>query len=371
MDIISKKKIIVLLVVAVLLITGNVRAQLERALDQTINDAARDIADQLNKTQLEGVKNIAILPLWGDISEETKSYIVSSIQSQIIGGPYTIMERDTQAWENLLSEIEWNTLREDVMNQQTIQGFGKIEGCDAVLYGTIRECATYPDSGNAVTRLTLRLGVVETGEAKWSSGEVKKVKIISQNIQAPPDMNPAVVKAINDAAKKAAESLKSKNLNIKSFSFFPLLGKDQSSYISNVLQGHLTNAGCSPVPVSQMQLQEYLVANSGTRESVETMSNFAKSKGNNALLYGTVNECQILNRKYKAVVRMTLNIVNAETGQSLWSPGEIIGSARLDWQDAVRLAVGDPIVWVIGGLLILVIIWRSFKKLFRSAMRPR
>lgn len=364
-------KITILLMAAVLLFVGNAKADLKRALDQTINEAAQEAAKKLNDTKFEDVKNIAMLPLWGECDADTKSYIVSAIQSQIIGGPYRVMERDTEAWENLLSEVKWDTLREDVMNQETVQRFGNIEGCDAIVYGTVRECASYPSTNSAVTRLTLRLGIVETGEAKWSSGEIKKVKIVPQITTTLPAIDPALVRAINLAAEEAAESVKGKSLNIKGFAFFPLLGKDEDNYVSGVLQSHLTKVGCNPIPVSQMQWQEYLVANSSSPERVETMRNFAKENGYSALLYGTVNECQVLERKYKAIVRMTLNVVNVETGESVWSHGEIVGKAWLDWQDAVRLAVSDPIVWVLGGLIVLLIIWRAFKKLFRTATRPR
>lgn len=371
METLKASKITVLLMAVVLLFVGSAKADLQRALDQTINEAAQEAARKLNDTKFEDVKNIAILPLWGECDADTKSYIASTIQSQIIGGPYRVMERDTEAWENLLGEVKWGTLREDIMSQEAVQRFGNIQGCDAIVYGTVRECASYPGTGSAVTRLTLRMGIVETGEAKWSSGEIKMVKIVPQAPKPLPDVDSALVRAINLAAEKAAESLKNRSLNIKGFAFFPLLGKDEDNYVSEVLQSHLTKVGCSPIPVSQMQWQEYLVANSSAPQRVETMRNFSKEKGHSALLYGTVNECRVLERKYKAVARMTLNMVNVETGQSVWSPGEIVGTVWLDWQDIVRLAVSDPIVWVLGSLIVLLIIWRSIKKLFRTATRPR
>src|SRR4030042_1199313 len=121
-------------------------------------------------------------------------------------GRYRIMERNTQAWDNLLSEMEWNTLREDTMNQETLQRFGWIEGCDAVMYGTLRECAMYPYPNRAypITRLTLTLGIVKTGQAKWSSGEVVSVRFIPPP-DKPPNIDPAPVRAINQGARRAAE----------------------------------------------------------------------------------------------------------------------------------------------------------------------
>jgi hypothetical protein len=146
----SRKIGSVALAVCLLFLTG-ARAEYGRALDQTINEVAREAATKLKQTGFEDIKNIAVLPLWGDCDPDTKNYIVNTIQSEIIGGPYRVMERNTQAWDTLLGEIEWGSLREDIMNADTVQRFGRIEGCDAIVYGTVRECAEYPMSGRAVT----------------------------------------------------------------------------------------------------------------------------------------------------------------------------------------------------------------------------
>jgi hypothetical protein len=366
----SRKIGSVALAVCLLFLTG-ARAEYGRALDQTINEVAREAATKLKQTGFEDIKNIAVLPLWGDCDPDTKNYIVNTIQSEIIGGPYRVMERNTQAWDTLLGEIEWGSLREDIMNADTVQRFGRIEGCDAIVYGTVRECAEYPMSGRAVTRLTLKMGVVETGEAKWSSGEIKSVRIVGATAPPRPDMDPAIIRAINELTGSAVAGLKGKNVNTASFAFFPLLGQDDDGYFTEVLQAELTKAGCNPAPVSRAEWQEYLVANSRTADSVQAMRDFAKTKGYDSFLYGTVNECRIIPRKYKALARATLTMVGTETGEAVWSPGEIRGEARLDWQDILAIAVHDPIAWVLGGIIILLIVWRAFARLFKSATRPR
>jgi len=356
---------------ASLLLLTSAQAELGRALDQTINEVAQEAAQKLKQTSFEDIKNIAVLPLWGDCDPETKNYIVTTIQSEIIGGPYKVMERNTQAWDTLLGEIEWGNLREDIMNADTVQRFGRIEGCDAIVYGTVRECTDYPASGRAVTRLTLKMGVVETGEAKWSSGEIKSVRIVGATAPPRTDMDPAIIRAINQLTANAVAGLKGKNVNTSNFAFFPLLGQDEDGYFTEVLQAELTKAGCNPAPIAKTEWQEYLVANSRQPESVEAMRDLAKRKGYDAFLYGTLNECRIIPRKYKALARATLTMVGTESGEAIWSPGEIRGEARLDWQDIPAIAVGDPIVWVVGGIIILLIVWRAFARLFKSATRPR
>jgi hypothetical protein len=275
----AAQKIWVVILATLMLLTTSAGANLERALDQTINEVAQEAARKLNDTNFQDITNIAILPLWGDCSPETGAYIVNAIQSQIIGGRYKVMERDPQTWNTLLMEVGWGNRREDIMDAQTVQRFGKIVGCDAIVFGTVRECASYPDSSRAVTRLTLKMSMVQTGEAKWSSGEIKSVRILSVAEPSRPDMDPALIRAVARLTDGAAEGLKGRNIAMPSFGIFPLLGQDQSGYVTDVLQAKLTKAGCNPVPVSRTEWREYLEANSRDSASIDAMSDFARQRG--------------------------------------------------------------------------------------------
>jgi hypothetical protein len=88
------------------------------------------------------------------------------------------------------------------------------------------------------------------------------------------------------------------------------------------------------------------------------------------VLYGTVHERRILEDSYKAIVRTTLNLVSVESGEVVWSY-EVTQSANLEWADIIRVATTDVRVWVILGIIIVIIIWRAFKGLVKSATRPR
>jgi len=356
-----------------LCLTSTLPAQdlIERALDQTIDEAAQEAAKRLKTTRFEDVNTIAVLPLWGDCADQTKQYIARTIQDQIIGGRYRVMERSDAAWDNLLSEIKWTALREDTMNQATLQQFGRIVGCDAVVYGTIRECASYPAKHQAVTRLSLTMGVVETGEARWSSGEIKRGKFVGMSLPLPIDVDPALARAVSLATQKAAEHLQAQALAVSGFVIFPLKGKDADGYVGSVLQGQLAKAGANPIPVSVAQWQEYLMANSQSAESVEAMRGFAQANGHAAVLHGAVSERGVDSSKYKASVRFTVTMVDAETGRAIWSPGEVTASAWLDGRDIIGQAIKDPLVWVVAGIIVLLIVWGAFKRLFKSATRPR
>ncbi|MBN1506065.1 MAG: hypothetical protein JW955_04420 [Sedimentisphaerales bacterium] len=364
------QRIMAVMLTALLLAATSAIANLGGVLDQTINKVAQEAAGKLNETDFQDITNIAILPLWGDCNPQTKAYIGSMIQSQIIGGRYKVIERDAQTWDSLLGEIEWNVLREDIMNAETVQKFGKVIGCDAIVFGTIRECAEYPDRRLAITRLTLKMSVVQTGEARWSSGEIRSAQGLGVEPPLPP-ADPALLRVIARLADSAVAGMKGVTINAARIGLFPLLGQAQSAYVTEVLQAELTKAGWNPSPISRVEWEEYLVANYRSVPTVEAMTDFANRRGYDAFLYGTVSECRILGRKYKAMAAATLNLVNAKTGEVIWNPGEIREEGWLDLRDILVLASGDPLVWVLGGIVVLLIAWRAFAKLFRSATRPR
>lgn len=213
----AKIKHIIAYTVLPLLFVCNAKADVRRALDEAVDQACQRVCGQLNSTDFEEIKNIAVLPLWG---EDKDGYITDTLKSYLAGSPYKVMVRSTEEWDQLLGEIKWGTLREDIMNQQTVQRFGKIEGCDAIVYGTVRQ-------------------------------------------------------------------------------------RDMNSWT------------------------------------------------------------------FHAIVRMTLHMGDVETGQITWSSQPVTASVWLEWPEVLQLAVHHPVVWVVGGLLVVLIIWRAFKKLFRSATRPR
>lgn len=355
------------------------QADMDRALDETIKQATTEAAEGpkgLKATQFEGIENVAVLPLWG---EGNRAYIAGMLKSAMIGGSYKIMERNTEAWDSLLSEIKWDTLREDIMNPATIQGFGKIEGCDAVIYGRVRECKAYPGKGLALTRLVLYLGDVETGEVLWSSAEIQKsVTLTDVGPGVPPiQLDASLVRAINIVVQEAAASLNSASLGIKSFAVLPLWGEDTDRYVTDVVQSQLSNSPYNAVPTSTDEWQAHLnkvkwLSWSAGRMNIEAVLELARAKGCDAVLYGTVHERRISDDQYKGVVRMTLFMASAKDGEIIWSPPEeLTASVWRDWPDILRVAAKDPIVWVICGVIILLIVWRAFKKLFMSATRPR
>ncbi len=140
------------------------------SVDRAIEQACERIAEDFSNQSYSEINSAAILPLWG---EDNDGYVLDTMKSYLAGGPVSLMARSEQEWDKLLGEIEWNVLREDIMNPATVQSFGRIEGCDAIIYGTVRERQINPWKFQAVARMTLHMADVETGQIVWSSRPVR------------------------------------------------------------------------------------------------------------------------------------------------------------------------------------------------------
>jgi TolB-like protein len=171
----AKTKLLVAVLVVLVGAAAGLKADEMRSVDQAVDQAAKQIVESLkiaekqHPEKLGEIKNIAVMPLWG---LDLDSYVAETVKSYLAGSRYAVMARDTAEWDQLLGEIKWNTLREDIMNPQTVQTFGKIEGCDAIVYGTVRQRQVDQWAFTAVVRLTLHLADVETGQIVWSSTPV-------------------------------------------------------------------------------------------------------------------------------------------------------------------------------------------------------
>ena len=138
--------------------------------DKAIEDAALEAAEKIDAAKLGDVKSVAVLPLWND---DADGYAADAVKGRLTSTGLQVLARSEKEWTSLLDEIEWNVKREDIMDASTVQRFGKIKGCDAVLYGTVREVARSLWGFRSSARLSLHIADVETGQIVWSSGPVE------------------------------------------------------------------------------------------------------------------------------------------------------------------------------------------------------
>lgn len=153
-------------VLACALVWGTARAAVQT--DKAIEAAAARALEGLDPTKLGDVTAVAVLPIWGDDRGHAEDMVKAGLTRRGV----KVLARGRKEWDLLLGEIAWGAKREDVMDAATIQRFGKIQGCDGILYGTLRETGIQdlPTGKRAFARLSIHVAEVETGRIVWSSG---------------------------------------------------------------------------------------------------------------------------------------------------------------------------------------------------------
>lgn len=135
-----------------------------QARSRAIENAADKTAGELDaEPRFEGVKNIAVAPIFDDDEGE----LAEALKSASTKSRYTVIVRTDDEWRRLLDEIKWDDQRQDVMDPATIQKFGRIQGVDAILYGRLKGVSYYLWNIFCVVEADLKLADVETGKLLW------------------------------------------------------------------------------------------------------------------------------------------------------------------------------------------------------------
>jgi len=136
----------------------------QRAIDQAVATLGEALAVQADDT----VTSVAVLPL----RDDADGYATERVESAVTASPYDLFTRSDETWTTLLAEIEWGVRREDIMDAETVQKFGRIQGVQAILYGRVWDKGANMWGTRGQAKISVRLAEVETGRILWSSDAV-------------------------------------------------------------------------------------------------------------------------------------------------------------------------------------------------------
>jgi len=139
------------------------------AVEKAIDRAVSRIAGRLTEGAFPGMRSIVVLPV---IGEDHGEYATTALEAAVTKSPYGLFTRDNAEVNRLLEEIEWGTKRGDVMDEATIQKFGKVKGVDAVMWGKVLSCGLELGGVRARTKVSAEVVDVETFK-KWTIGPVE------------------------------------------------------------------------------------------------------------------------------------------------------------------------------------------------------
>ncbi len=206
-------------------------------VDYATEDAALKTIWELNQRSIK-VGNIAFIGISGAGGKELAHVFRGGLLRT--SGNYKFFTRDDKEFDILLSEIEFGVRKEDVMNQATIQKFGKIEGVDALLYGRLLGVEVDATSKKTYARLNLSLGDVETGQILWSGNITGDYQPAGAIESLPKEL----ITAIEDAAQKTAKELAKAQIATQTNVYLlPVLGSNeaQAELVSDMVAAKLIN----------------------------------------------------------------------------------------------------------------------------------
>jgi len=114
-------------------------------------------------------------------------------------------------------------------------------------------------------------------------------------------------------------------------------------------------------------------AREAAEEAVDRLGQAPTIEGVDAILFGTVREWSSSVWSTRALCRLSLHLANVETGEIVWSSGEVRGEAYPAWPDLIKRFWRYPLFVLVGllALIILLVIIVRVRRAFRRAMRPR
>ena len=361
------------------------RVGAERELDYATEDAAYEVIKTLSHADFS-VQKIAFIPFPEDFDNLSP---VFRAELSRLSGPYEFYTRDEEDWDVLVAEIEFAARRGDAMDPATIQKFGRIQGIEAVLFGTIREASVI--DGEGIVRFTLTLGIVESGLQSWS-GNVEGRYAPAAPIHTSPDMT----EVLNRIAVRFSSQLSQDADYLGRLKVYPLTLLNDEVDAASVILPELVRAGGNKIqfysaasgqrgqrvvrkiardlssgtglpPGEQLERITRQLDQLFVRESLEGEG--TEEGYRDAVIYGRVRDYDIGKNVGQTHVDITLQIADLESNRILW--GKTLQEKKANRMYWLRLLIS----WIeqnratVGALLGIVFLILSFLLVFQISAR--
>lgn len=364
----------------------------ERFVDYAAEDAAYRTIRSLTNSEVDAGQ-IAFVGLFGEEQDLASVFRAGVISTP---GQFRFYTRDEDEWDTLVDEIDFANRRSDVMDSETIQEFGRIQGVEALLYGEIRE-ARVVDDDQANVRLAMTLADVETGEILWSSNIEGTYSITTEPSPLAENVRRAAIATAQNAADRLHEWSNDRDDAVQVF-FLPLEGEN-GDRITDIMVGELVGTGGDRLrffsPPSESETRRMLdrlaedlygpgAASEAHRQRItEQLGQIAADKSDgdrtvpvNAVLMGQVTGVNESEELQGTATRVSVNLqmINPLDHRNLWSSnveGAYVGDAAENILTRLRIYLTDNIAMVaavaVGALVILFLLG----KMLKAVTRPR
>ena len=336
------------------------------AINDAVADAQKSIAAS---SQIPSDKPIAILPLSGDGNDSVLGLLKSALTS---AGKTCVEGKEDPMWGEILKEIEWDERKEDILDPDTLDKFGKLKSAQYLMYGCVRRIAS--SERYVLVELELHISSISTKEHVWGGTFVRRHFAPGAEpdgaLGIPAEVRLALVDGVK--AKVAASLAKSAKLgSVSKVAILPVAG-DIDQYAEGLFRDVLSKSSVTPVNLDVTTRAE---ARFAVREG--------GGKGD-AIAYGALRDlsAKVVETKptgektCAATMELQLWIEKAATREIVWSDTvqfvkEFEAGAR-GWWDRLCAAVPffaahpSAIVWlplaVLFGLIVLMMFFKAMTR---------
>ena len=131
----------------------------ERAVLRTL---AAEVKAALAKVGLPATLPISTLPIGGD----RERYLESLLKNAVTGAGLNYVEgRNDPMWNEIVAEIKWDELKDDLLDEATLTKFGRLQAVRLLLYGRLLMEAD--KRGRPRAELVLHTASTETKQHPW------------------------------------------------------------------------------------------------------------------------------------------------------------------------------------------------------------
>lgn len=337
-------------------------------LRDAIRNAAASATASLAAANCTAGQTIALLPLGNDPA----AVLAGALKADLSTRNLTCVEaKEDPFFVEIMTQIEWNERKEDMLDANTITPFGKLQTGQLLLYGWMRQAEV--SARHAYAEIELHLSSIATNQHLWG-GTFTGRAYLDQGVTGIINLDEYTREVLSSIFTDAENSLSAstKTGKIKRVAIVPLAG-DIDRYATLLAEKMFSShASISPANVAVNTLAEAI-------ELLKT-----KPETADAILYGAVRDLSTYRVKEDAIRGDTYRY-NAEVQLRIQTPdGEILWSdtkaTSTDVQDDHKLTdviinktVNNPalLVKILGGIVVLLVILAICRIFFRAVSRPR
>ncbi len=351
----KKSQFVVGLLILAVSIPLRVSASFDEEIRLALQSVIKEAGQSLGDAGLPDGLAVGVLPVTGDRGQLIESRLRTALSA---AGMNVVAIREDPLWDRIWQEIEHSVRRDDILDPATLSQFGRLQGTQLLLYGSVRQADV---SGDRVyVEIDLHLSEIETARYLWGGTFAHRDYLPGAvPVQGIVDINPAVRALLRDAMDQGVARLgaSDKISGIATVAMVPLAG-DIDSYVTSLVESMVTQTHLNPVDIGARSHAEalYLLRDQPQRAD--------------AVLVGAVRDLSRRLRgtwpwknEYELNGEMQLRILTADTGEVLWSDTlAATGSETVSKTAWEVIQEYRNVLLIIAGVIVVLLILGSLKR---------